>query len=772
MNKLSKIFTFILFSTLSLFQISIAADELGPIKEYFKIDKIEIIGTKKVEKEAILERILSKKGNLLDNYVLKKDITKIYSMKYFEYVEAHQVKNGALNILRFVVKERPIITTISFDGSNGVSKDDLTSKIKSKQYSILDINTIKSDITEMLKLYEEKGFYLASIDYKLNKVSDENVKLTFKIKEYDKVKVKKISFLGNRAFSDNQLKGIMETKEESLFSFINDSGNFKEFNFHTDLERIKYFYKSKGYLQVNSGTPQITVSEDKKWVFITVKVNEGPQFELNNIFFEGDLLFSISDLTKSINMKEGDTYSEVTLRKDIQKLTEKYQDEGYAFANVIRTLNIVPGESKVDLEFSFEKGKKAKFGRIIIKGNSKTRDKVIRRELNILEGQEFSGTKLRESKEKVNRLGFFEPNSVIFNTVPRKGKDDVLDVEVSVKERNTGQISLGAGYSTASGPFMQTSISQNNFRGLGQTLSLNLSLASNNQTYNLGFSEPYLFDKEWTVGGDVFRTSNSASDSFNYKKQGFDLRAGRPLIKGYDPARVFLTYKFEDTTITEINDDSVDASIENGTTSSVRLKLSHDKRNNRFEPSSGHYVSLSTEYAGIGGDKKWMKSELDGRFYASVIGDLVFRSRLYSAKLNKIDGKTISRTEKFTLGGARNLRGYGYEAIGPITEKKDKNGKPVKFNQGGLTTAFTTLELEHPLIREAGLKWVVFFDAGNIFETDIGSNKDFSLFMDYGFGFRWFSPIGVLRFEFGYPIGNGKEKTNGSQFHFDIGQLF
>ena len=751
--------------TSALFSLNVCAvDDLGPKTNYFKVKKIEVRGLKKVEPEAVIEKIGLREGMEVDNYVLRKDIQKIYGMKYFDWVEAQQDGENLI----FVVKEKPIVTKLKIQGNNDIDFDDLKGQIKTKEFAILDVNTVKADVSALQKYYEDKGYYLASIDYELKTINDENIELIYHVKEFDKVRVKKVNFLGNNAFNDEQLKDIMETREDALFAFINNSGNFKEFNFQTDIERLKYFYKTKGYLQVNVATPEITVSEDKKWVFITVKVQEGPKFTVNDISFQGELLFPEEKLMEKLTLKKDATYSEELLRNDIQSLTEMYQDEGYAFANVLRTLHVVPGENKVDVEYSFEKGKIAYFGKIHIKGNSKTRDKVIRRELQIKEGVRFSGSALRISKENVNRLGFFEPNSVVFNTVSPKGKDDVLDVEISVKERNTGQISLGAGYSTATGAFLNASISQNNFQGLGQTLSFGLTLANTQKTFNLGFTEPYLFDTQWTAGADIFRTQNSSSDSYSYESRGFDVRVGHPV---WDYTRLFVTYKYEDTKIKDLNDPTLDEATENGLTSSVNTNLVLDKRDNKYEPTKGVYASVAGEYAGLGGDKRWYRSEGDGRWYYNVIGDLVFRSRLYAAKLEKVDGHKVPRTEKFTLGGSRNLRGFTYEAIGPKRSVVDKNGYNRIFNEGGMFTTFTQLEFEHPLAREAGLKWVLFFDAGNVFHKYIGEDQNFDMKMDYGFGFRWFSPIGVLRFEWGKPINPG-EKDAGSQFHFDIGQLF
>lgn len=763
-SLLSWIITFLLCISSSR---AFSSMELGAEKNYFKVTAIKFDGLKKVEKEAVLERISTKVGSNLNNYSLKNDIEKIYNLKYFDSVEAYQ--EGST--LVFKVKEKPIIAKVVFDGNDELSRDELLPQIKTKEYSILDINTVKSDLKAMQKFYEEKGFYLATINYEIKKVDEENIDLVYKINEYEKVRVKKISFLGSQAFSDEELKGIMETREESLFSFMSGSGNFKEFGFRTDIERIKYFYRTKGYLQVNVGTPDVTISEDKKWVFVTVKITEGPKFSVRNISFQGEVLFSETELMEKLTMKSGDTYSEETLRNDIQKLTEAYQDEGYAFANVIRNLNVVPGANEVDIDFSFEKGKIAYFGKITVKGNTKSRDKVIRRELKIKEGARFTGTGLRESKENVNRLGFFEPNSVIFNTISPPGQDDVLDIEIQVKEKSTGQISLGAGYSTATGFFFQASVTQNNFNGLGQQLSFSTNLSGNQKSFSLSFTEPYFLDTKWTAGGEIFKNENEELTSYDYKKQGFALRVGYPIL---EYTRLFTTYKLEDTTLYNIEDETIDEEAENGLTSSVRFAIITDKRNHRFEPTAGYYLNISTEYAGVGGDKEWLKNEFDTRYFKSIVGDLVFRSRLYTSKLEIINGQKIPRNEKFSLGGARNLRGYNVQDIGPKkTVLVDRDGDGLKndekiFNEGALFTAYTTLELEHPLAREAGLKWVLFYDAGTAANID-DINK---VYMDYGFGFRWFSPIGVLRFEFGFPVNPDADGDDGSKFHFDIGQLF
>lgn len=741
-------------------KLTFAVENLGPKKNLFKVDEIQILGLKRVEKEAVIEKLSIKIGTMVDNYQIDKEIRNIYSLKFFDLIEAHQeVKNGK-NILIFKIKERPVITAISLEGNDDLSDDDLKKQIKTKEFSLLDITSVKSDLVALEKFYEEKGYFLAAVSYDVKPTEEGTVELIFKIKEFDKIKIKKIDFNGNRAFSDNELKAIMETREESMFSFLTGAGSFKEINFNTDIERIKYFYKIKGYLQVNVGNPEVTVSEDKKWVFISLKINEGPQFTINNIYFDQDELFTDQDFRKTLSLKEGEIYSEENLRKDINALTELFQDKGYAFANVLRNLDIVPGENKVDIKFSFEKGKVAYIGKIKIIGNTKTRDKVVRRELKIYEGMKFSGSLLRRSKENVARLGFFEASSITFNTISRKDKDDVLDVEISLQERNTGQISLGAGYSSSTGFFLQGSVSQNNFRGMGQNLAVAANLAKKTSSFNISFTEPYFFDSKWTSGGDIYSNSDSQTTSYKYKRFGFDGRVGYPI---FDYTRLFFTYSFDDLTILQVYDPTVDVAINDGIASKVNAVLVLDQRNNVFEPTNGGYLNYLVEYCGLGGDKKWFKNEVDGRFFKPVVGDLVFRTRLFVGDLEEVNNQPIPRTEKYLLGGPKNLRGYPYEAIGNTYEI---NGVP--YNSGTLFESFMAFELEHPLAREAGMKWVIFADTGYAGQLD-----DFKLYTDYGFGIRWFSPIGVLRFEYGIPLQTTlfNERNNG-QFIFDIGQLF
>jgi len=755
-------FSFFIF----LFQIQLVYSE----EDLFgsTIDKVNFFGLRKVESQALLEKMNSVPGSTLRREVIQKDIKSIYQLKFFNQVEFYSnVVDGKLN-LNIVVEERPRIRSIKFEGNLEEDEDELKKQIKTKPFTLLDISSLNADVRSLQKYYEDKGYYLILVNHEVVNTTKESVDVIFKVKENLQVKVKQIKIIGNRALRTEELKALMQTQEDGL---LPGSGSYRDFYFQSDIERLTYYYRTKGYLQVNISNPLATVSDDKKWIFITFQVAEGPQFTVDSINFSGDLLFSDDELRAKLELLPEQIYNEEILRKDILTLTETYQDEGYAFTNVIRTLEPVEGKNRVKINFSFEKGEKAYLGKISVKGNTKTRDKVIRRELEIYEGMLYSGSKMRISKENVNRLGFFDKDGVNFNSSSPKGTNNIVDVDIVIKERQTGQISVGAGYSSGSKGFFQASVRQSNFRGLGQDLNFSLNLASNSQTYTLGFTEPYFLDSKWSLGGTIYRTVSTADiSSFNYKKQGFDVRVGHPI---WDNTRGYLTYSYRDTQVSDVTVATINQEDESGIASGIEGTIILDKRNNSFEPSKGYYASTSLEYVGVGGDFNWLRQEAEGRYFKELFGDLVFRSRLRLAQFYLTSDRKIPRTERFSMGGPRNMRGFGLEDIGPVDrlELKASPGKYGYFNVGGLGEVLGTLELEHPLIEEAGLKWVLFYDTGNAYRKYIGYKSDYSLRSDYGLGMRWFSPIGILRFELGFPI-NRRPSESANEFIFDIGQIF
>lgn len=726
-----------------------------------KIKEIVVVGNKKIEKDAVVEKLTSKIGQTISNESVRADILAIHKLNFFDSVKAE----FDAGVLTYTVKGRPSISQINFWGNDQVSTDDLKGVVTIKNYDLYDENQVRDSVRKLNKYYEDKGYYLAKIDYEVrfNKEHDA-VALTFRVREYDKVKIKKITFLGNKAFTDEQLKRVMHnTAEGGFFSWLTSSGNFKELDFKNDLQVLQYWYLNEGYVRFKYDPPVVSVSEDKKWVYITIHVDEGKKYHMSTMDFSGDLLFSKEELHNTLTLKEGDVFSISKRNADILALTEKYQDLGYANVNVVPNVDIDDANLLVATNFEFEKGTLVHFGRITIKGNTKTRDKVVRRELKIREGELYSGTGMRVSKENVERLGFFEGGKVEFNTSSPPGRPDISDVEISVKERPTGQFQLGAGYATTTKFFFTTQVAETNFMGRGQDLRFQgqLSADSLQRSASVSFTDPYAWDSLWSVGGDIYDSVTPVFNKYTEFRKGTGIRVGHPIFT--DHTRLFVAYKLEQLSLSQIIDPLVlqNETTEDGVLSSVSVSIQNDLRNNRLETTGGHYESLSEEFAGIGGSRQFLRTIMDLRYYKKIVGDLTFRSKAEFGDIFQYSNRTTPSGEKFYLGGSNNLRGYESFSIGPTYSLGG-----VSYVAGGLIESFAMAELEYPIVADVGLKVVLFYDAGDAYDRF----SQLSTKQDYGWGFRWFSPLGPLRFEWGYPFG--RNSPGGSQFNFMIGPPF
>jgi len=743
-----------------------------------KVEQIQVQGLKRIEKDAVLAKLGTQLGSLVNQDRVSADIRALFAMGYFNQISVtgEILPSGGVRLV-YSLKERPVIAKVEFEGNEKLSTTDLKEVIKVKDWSILDVNQVREDVALIQKRYEEKGYYLAKVSYEITSTGPDEVSLTYKINDFDKVQIKKITFLNNKKFSDEVLKSQLgETREGGAFSSISGTGNFKDSAFKQDLQRLLYWYLERGYIKFRYEAPVITVSDDKKWLYISIYVDEGEQYQVGSTEFSGDLLFTSEELRQSLVQKSGDIFSISKRNQEIQNLTEKYQDLGYAFVNVIPKMSVHDDTKRVDFDYSFEKGSLVHFGEINILGNAKTYDKVIRRELKVREGELYSGTKLRLSRENVERLGFFSPGEVVFNTKTPKGKSDVVDLDITVKERSTGTVTVGAGWGSANGFFLTTQISEINLFGRGQSLNLAGQYApgSPQQSLNLGFNDPYAFDTLWSAGFDFYYLKIPIPNAYTLQKKGFDIRLGHPIM---DYTYGYTTYKFErldDLQVTSIG-TALSGDVFNrinqadsGFLSSLTLSLIRDLRNNRFETTAGNYQSLSLELAGWPGDMTYYKWDVNNRFYFKILGDLVFRQNFEVGQIVQYGTRQLPPAQKFYMGGPNDMRGFPFFGLGPQTTTGDPSYplRPI----GGTFKTLAMFELEYPLLKEAGIKTVVFFDVGNTWDH-FQSGFLGDLRTDVGFGIRWFSPIGPLRLEWGYPL-NRLPGESSSQFNFFIGPAF
>lgn len=638
------------------------AQSKSQIKE--KISGIEVTGVRKIEKEAILSKIASQVGGDFSEKLITQDIQTLFKLGYFVQIEVLRENNNDGVVLEYRVIEKPIVNEIVYEGNSEVKADDLEKEIDLKNYEILNLQKVKDAIKKMEKVYEDKGFYLVKIEPVIEDIKKgESVRLKFIITENDKVKVKKITFIGNRELKDSYLKSRLFTQEAGFFSALSSSGSFKQEAFERDIQVLKYMYWNQGYVQVKVDRPTVTVTPDRKSIYITYHIEEGSQYSIGEVDFSGDLLFSKSELYDTIKIKDNGVFAVDVMQRDISDLQAKYGDLGYAFTNVIPNYNFHEKEKKVDLNFQFEKGNKVYFGSFNVVGNTRTRDKVVRRELKINEGELYNETRKRISQENVQRLGFFE--QVEFKTSTPPNKPDQLNIDVVVKERNTGQLQLTAGYGNFQGFTLGGSIQQTNFRGLGQTLGARIDYAKLRQDYSLSLTDPYFQDSLWSAGFDLFFTENRERIYYNNRKYGGAVRFGHPVFGDY--TRAYFRYKLDKSELYE--NENTDPYIypldtARGITSSGMLTLEYDTRNDRFSPSRGIFTDISYERAGLGGDLNYQIFSGRFRFFYNVWGDVVWRNNVAYAHLQPIGDKDVPFTERFSLGGAYSLRGYSMGTVG------------------------------------------------------------------------------------------------------------
>ncbi len=745
-----------------------------------EVEKILVKGNKKIESDAIRAKLVTREGSPYSEDQIRQDIQELFNTGFFYDVIVDR-SEGAKVTVTYTVVEKPSITEITFDGNDELEDEELRETAAIKPYEILNQAKVREATEKLEKLYEDKGFFLARVNPKITPGEGDGVKLAFEIKENDKVRVKRISFIGNKKMPSGKLKGFMATQEGGFFSFVSGSGAYKQEAFDRDVQMLSLIYFNEGYVQVKVDRPQVYVTPDKKGIYISIRIEEGEQFKVGSVDFTGDLLFSRAELFEATKIEEQEIFKYQVLQEDLKALQAKYGDLGYAYANPIPRTRIREADKEVDITFEIDKGHKVYIGKIVAIGNTKTRDKVVRRELRIVEGELYNETRKRESIENVKRLGFFE--EVNFNTKTPKGRNDLMDIDIVVKERNTGTIQVGAGYSNFNGFVFNGQVNQINFLGKGQKLGVSVDVSKRNSLYKFSFTEPFFMDTEWSAGTDLYRSSRLLRE-YEETKTGAAVRIGHPLAPYLDG---FIRYKLDETRlkVDQVNGDPdlFPVNTANGTTSSVTFTLEYDKRDDRFAPSKGIFSSVSLEYAGVGGTKNYTKGFGTFRYYKKLFWDLVWRNNLsYGFIRSNEPGKEPPFNELFLLGGANSLRGFEWFTVGKrkrsqrrylegigahLTPEQAENKALLPF--GGKQQLYYNLEFQFPLITEAGIRGVVFYDVGDASDSIVLTD----LRQDVGFGFRWFSPIGPLRFEWGFPLERiQKYDEPAMNFEFAIGAPF
>jgi len=778
------------------------------------LQKIVVAGNRRVTPEDVLTYIRERVGQPFKPETLTQDVRELWNSGFFDDIEVDLDRHDEGVELRFVVRERPSIASIVFEGNEEISKDDLNEGVEIKANTILSLPAVRRTVQKIRDMYAEKGFFLAEVQNEVVPQKNNEVEVKFKIKEHGQVSVRRITFIGNEHIDSEELRSLMLTGNAGFFAF-GSGGPFRQDAFERDIAVLSAMYYDRGFLSVSISTPRIMLTPDRNGIEVSITIDEGPRYRIRQLRVyekgaggaEVEPIDGRRNLRMMVRSETGQYFNRAELLEDLQGIRTLYRDHGYANVEANPQTQLDPETHEVDVTVPVERGPLVYFERIEIRGNSKTRDKVIRRELEVAEGDLFSETKLERSKRRATALGYFERVDV---STEAGSAPDRMNVYIEVSEKPTGTFQVGAGFSSIENFIATAQIQQANLFGNGQSLSLQAQVSSLRQLVSVRLFEPYFLDSLFNTSLDLYDQLRVYND-FSQSSRGGGLTFGYPLIE--PELNASLTYTAElDRVSTATRSTLLGTSsavsvftrlplanlFNDGFTSSIRPALTLDTRDNRLFPTSGVYLYGSTELAtsALGSENKFLKHRFIGRFYYPIGAGFVLKLNTEAGHVTSPDSDGVPIFARFFLGGILDVRGFRFRTVGPrvnLTNSTDPNSSPIPngANIGGNLEYFQNLELEFPIVESVGVRGVLFTDAGNAWNLENnyckaggqsiknqvvspcfnGFSSLASLRTSYGFGLRWFSPLGPLRFEWGFPFKPlPYEESN--VFEFTIGNFF
>jgi outer membrane protein insertion porin family len=714
---------------------------------------IEIRGLRRIDEGAVRTRMKLRVGEPLSMEKVSDDIKAVFGMGYFEDVSVEvEPFEGGVDLV-FVFIEKPTIRGVEFFGNLGVDDAKVEEAITISPGAMADTVLIQDNAVILTSVYEGEGYPLANIIPVVRRIGRGHTLLTYLIEEGPRVKVQEISFQGNVNVESGDLRGAMKTSEWWLLSPITSGGRYEKQKVEEDLRSIRDVYYDKGFLEVVVSAPTIKFSEDREWMNIAIGIAEGSQYRISSTGFTGNELFEEEELRGNVKLLPGDVLSKKRLGGDVDTLTGMYSEKGYALANVYP--DIVPDEESTEAAviFKIHEGEPYDVGSINITGNMKTRDKVIRREVRLDEGDLYNSKLLKRSYQRILNLKYFD--EVKLKPVPRVGTRE-MDIDIDVGERSTGQLVVGAGYSSVDKFIASVEFSQGNLWGRGQTLKLKSEFGNISSTYELSFTEPWLMDRQVLFYYALYRTKREYN-SYDKKAFGSAVGLGKSFME-YWSGR--LTYKIEDVEITDIDEDASNVIKEQEgkkLTSAITPAITRDTRDNVLDTHTGSRNKVYFTFAGLGGDNRFYKFGGDTHWFLPLTKKTTVSLRARYSQADGLFGKTLPLYERFEVGDISTVRGH--RDVGP----EDEDGEYI----GGKKRLIFNIEYIFPLMAEINLKGITFFDAGSAFDKF----EDLELMYSTGLGIRWISPIGPLRLEWAYLI-NAEPEDKDNRWEFSIGTFF
>lgn len=749
-----------------------------------KKQKIQIIGNERVTREDVLSYLpTSRKG-----YFVKKELDialkKLYASNLFSRVrikpQKHSVIGKKIKRIIIEVKENPIISEIKFVGNKKLEDDALQSEISLKRRGIFTKSKLQSDIKRINEIYLKSGRFLTKIEPKIIAKAQNRIELIFEVFEGKKAKISEIYFIGNNNFSKTDLLEEISTQRTKWYKFFSSSDTYDSDRIDFDKEKLRRFYGSKGYADFAAISAIAQISPKKDKFYISFLLEEGIRYKLGAINIENHIKkFDESLLEDDILIKEGKTYNSNLVDKTVDKMIETMSQNSYAFAHISPVLKRDKEAKTIDIDFVIRETPPIYINEIVITGNTRTIDKVIRRELRLREGDAYNITKINRSKQRLQNIGFFE--NVEFETKRVAGSginSDKVDLHVTLREKKTGELNLGIGYSTFDKATANIGIKERNLFGTGQELGFNVQKSALRFTSEVNYTKPYFMGRAIDVGFDIAKYELNKLATLVYDQESESL-----VVRGDYSITEFLRhqvrYSLNNQSVTNVDDDA-SQNIQNlegdFTTSSIGQTLLYDKRNSRIKPTDGYYISLNQDYAGLGGNVDNIKYEGSAGFYTPTFNeDYILKFLVRGGYIDGL-GQDVRSNFGFFLGG-NTFRGFEYAGLGPRTlaVDGDTGGDVV----GGNAYYVATAEFRFPLglPKELGINGILFSDNGTVRGVDAinktGANiaDTGSLRSSYGLSIAWSSPMGPIRLDFSR-IAKKEEFDRTQSFRFSFGTSF
>ncbi|HEX8388147.1 MAG TPA: outer membrane protein assembly factor BamA [Sphingomonas sp.] len=714
------------------------------------IRTLRVEGSQRIEPETVLSYTKLRVGQPYTNESIDQAIRDLLEADLFADATIAGVETGDI-VLR--IRENPIINRVILEGNKRLKNDKITKEIKLAPRQVFSRTAVRQDVARIIELYRRQGRFAASVEPQMVALEQNRVDVVFEINEGPKSKVRQINIIGNEKFSDDDLRGQMATKQARLFRFFSSNTSYDQDRLAYDQQKLRQFYLTEGYADFRVTSAVAELTPDKQDFIITYVVEEGPRYKFGDVTVDSEIRdFNNEALAKSLPMKKGDFYNAKLVEDSVESLSQAAGLFGYAFTEVNPEFNRDREALTMTINFNIAQQQRTYVERVDITGNTQTQDKVIRREMRVAEGDAFNSFQIRRSQDRLNSLGFFQDKLEVKQT-PGSSPDRVV-LETNVEERSTGELQLSAGFSSLERFILQASIAQRNFRGKGQELRAGVNYSSFSRSVDLGFTEPYLFDKNIAVGADIFRRDfnsfqfdgNDRRTTYSQVSTGFQVRAGVPLTEywslsgryglsfdeiGLDESRFFLGNQCSPLLAGRYLCEQLGDRL----TSSIGFSLIHDSLNSRLRPTAGQRLALSGDFAGLGGDVKYLRARLDGSkfwnvgsgFIFSVLGEGGYIHALEDSRGPGIDPVRI--VDRFFLGEPQ-FRGFQIRGVGPRVQRVFYSDATVNQTLltdrdqiqddalGGRAYYLARAELEIPLgsgARELGLRPSVYVQAGSLF---------------------------------------------------------